>query len=64
MSLDSYFEKQDENKCLQCGSTECGTCKYCKRKIISGISCVSCAKSGKELSGWWFNNVNHLGKFI
>lgn len=58
MSLDNYIDTS-KDVCKRCGSPECGICKTCKRIIISGVTCIGCAKSGKELNGWWYNNVNH-----
>ena len=59
MSLDSFIDERLEKACKKCGDPECGTCKTCKQPIVSGITCVGCAKDGKELSGWWWNDVNH-----
>ncbi len=60
MSLDTFLDEEDQNRCKKCGAKECGICKYCDKTIISGITCVSCAKSGKELTGWWYKDVNHV----
>ncbi len=57
-NLDDFLPEQIG--CKQCGDPECGICKTCKGIIISGITCCSCAKSGKELNGWWYNGVNHM----
>jgi len=56
MSLDNYI---DSKGCKKCGDVECGTCKHCGGKIVSGIACVSCG-SKDELSGYWYNGVNHI----
>ena len=58
MSLDNWFDP-NELGCPKCGDVECGTCKTCGGIIISGIVCVTCAESGKDLTGWWYNGVNH-----
>lgn len=56
MSLDQFLP--EIIGCNKCGAPECGVCRYCKKTIICGITCVSCG-SANELNGWEYNGVRH-----